>query len=140
MELAVGEKVSLIIEKKTTLGFVVRINEEYEGLLYHNEIYEVLHEGQTTKGYVKKVRDDGKIDVSLQPQGFRNVIDIHSQALFDKIKSNKGFLPLTDSSSPEDIYSALKMSKKAFKKAAGNLYKLQEIRIEPDGLYLNTAQ
>lgn len=136
MELAIGDKVNLLIEQRTPLGFIVTINNEHEGLLYHNEIYEDLFEGQETVGYVKKIRDDKKIDVSLQPQGFRNVIDSNTEAILDKIKSNKGFLGLDDNSSPEEIYAELKMSKKAFKKALGNLYKQKQIRIETTGIYL----
>lgn len=136
MELAIGDKVNLIIEQRTPLGFIVTINNEYEGLLYHTEIYENLHEGQETVGYVKKIREDEKIDVCLQAQGFRNVIDSNTEAILDKINSNKGFLALHDGSSPEEIYAELKMSKKAFKKAIGNLYKQKQIRIETTGIYL----
>lgn len=136
MELIVGDKVNLIVEEKTTLGFIVKINDVYEGLLYHNEIYEPLHIGQEIVGYVKKIREDEKIDVSLQAQGFRNVIDNNTEAVLDKIKNTKTAFKLHDGSSPEDIYAELKMSKKAFKKALGNLYKQKLIRIEADGIYL----
>ena len=125
-----------MIGRSTEIGFHVLINGTEEGLLYHNEIYETLEEGQRTKGYIKKIRDDGKIDVSLKPQGFRNVIDINTATILEKLKATNGILKLNDKSTPEEIYRELKMSKKAFKSAAGHLYKLKKIRIEDDGIHL----
>ncbi len=131
-----GDKVDLIIGKESPLGFSVLINEEYEGLLYRNEIFQDLEEGQRVKGYIKKLREDDKIDVSLSPQGFKNIIDDISNRLLLVLESNKGVLQLTDKSSPEDIKTQLQISKKNFKKAIGNLYKQKKIRIAEDGIYL----
>ncbi|MDB5229062.1 MAG: uncharacterized protein JWN78_3255 [Bacteroidota bacterium] len=131
-----GDKVELIVGYPTDIGIQVLVNGKDEGMLYHNEVYEPLEEGQRITGYVKKIRDDGKIDVSLYPQGFRNVIDINTNIILDKLKTNNGALKLNDKSTPEEIHHELKMSKKAFKNAVGTLYKLKRIRIEDDGIYL----
>ncbi|WP_024740657.1 hypothetical protein [Tenacibaculum maritimum] len=130
-----GDKVDLIIGQKTMLGYTVLINEEFEGLLYKNEIFSEVEEGMKIKGYVKKVREDEKIDVSLRPQGFKSVIDTDVEVVLNKLKE-KGFLLLTDKSSPESIKFHLQMSKKAFKRAIGNLYKNKKIVISSDRISL----
>lgn len=135
MELQEGDKVALIIGVQTDLGYTVLINEEYEGLLYANEVFSDLEEGMKTEGYIKKIREDEKIDVSLRPQGFRNVIDNDVDKIVLKLKE-KGFLLLTDKSSPESIKFHLQMSKKAFKKAIGNLYKQKRILLKEDRIEL----
>lgn len=137
MDFKIGEKVQLIIGHPSNIGFSVFINEEQiDGLIYHNEIFEPLEVGQKKDGYIKKIREDGKIDVSLQPIGFENVIDRNANIIMEKLKHNKGVLKLTDKSEPTQIMHELKLSKKAFKSAIGHLYKLQKIRIEDDGVYL----
>ncbi len=136
MDLEVGDKVSLIIGVETHLGYTVLIDEEFEGLLYRNEIFQELRENQRIAGYIKNIREDGKIDVSLQPQGFRNVITLDTEKVVEAIYDNDGFLPLTDKSSPEEIKRELLMSKKAFKRAVGNLYKEKVIVITETGLEL----
>ena len=131
MDLEVGDKVSLIIEAETHLGFSVLI-----GLLYRNEVFQELRENQRIAGYIKNIREDGKIDVSLQPQGFRNAISLDTEKVVEAIYDHDGFLPLTDKSSPEEIKRELLMSKKAFKRAVGTLYKEKTILIKEDGLEL----
>lgn len=135
MNLKEGDKVDLIVGLQTALGYTVLINEQYEGLLYASEIFSDLEEGMHTKGYVKKIREDKKIDVSLRPQGFKNVIDKDSETILEKLKERE-FLLLTDKSSPESIKFHLQMSKKAFKKAIGNLYKQKIINLEDDRIKL----
>lgn len=135
MELKEGDKVDLIIGVQTALGYTVLINESYEGLLYNNEVFKDLEEGIRTVGYIKKIREDEKIDVSLRPQGFKNVIDEDVDKVLSKLKE-KGYLLLTDKSSPESIKFHLQMSKKAFKKAVGNLYKSKRIELEKDRIVL----
>ena len=130
-----GDKVEILLKVQTPLGYSVLINETYDGLLYNNEIFNDVEEGFRTVAYVKKVREDGKIDVSLRPQGFRNVIDADTQFILDKLE-DKGFLLLTDKSSPEAIKFRLQMSKKAFKRAVGNLYKQKKIKILEDRIEL----
>ena len=132
-----GEKVQLIIEKETGLGYTVLINEEYEGLLFRSEVFQDLEEEMEVVGYIKKIREDGKIDVSLRPQGFRNVIGSDVEQVLEKLKNSKeGFLLLTDKSSPDSIRFHMKMSKKAFKKAVGNLYRQKLILIKEDRIEL----
>ena len=136
MDLEVGDKVSLIIGSETDLGFNVWIDEDFEGLLYRNEIFQEIRERQRISGFIKNIREDGKIDVSLQPQGFRNVISLDTEKVVEAIYDHDGFLPLTDKSSPEEIKRELLMSKKAFKRAVGTLYKEKTILIKEDGLEL----
>ncbi|MCC6584293.1 MAG: DNA-binding protein [Chitinophagales bacterium] len=137
MEYAIGDKVSLIIGRPTNLGVNVYIgDDQIDGLLYHNEIFQSLELGQVVDGYIKNIREDGKIDVSLQPQGFQNVIDQNLSIILTQLKARQGYLKLTDKSEPELIKEKLNMSKKAFKSAVGQLYKLKKITIEEDGIYL----
>lgn len=137
MDLQIGDQVHLVIETETALGFIVLIEEEFEGLLYRNEIFTEIEEGMEVTGYIKNIREDGKIDVSLRPQGFRNVIDLDVEKILTKLKNSKeGFLLLTDKSSSESIKFHLNMSKKAFKKAIGNLYKQQLIVLKDDRIEL----
>ncbi len=132
-----GEKVQLIIEKETGLGYTVLINEEYEGLLFRSEVFQDLEVDMEVDGYIKQIREDGKIDVSLRPQGFRNVIGSDVEQVLEKLKNSKeGFLLLTDKSSPDSIRFHMKMSKKAFKKAVGNLYRQKLILIKEDRIEL----
>lgn len=91
MELKEGDKVDLVIGVQTALGYTVLINEAYEGLLYNNEVFSDVEEGMRTVGYIKKIREDEKIDVSLRPQGFKNVIDSDIDKILKKLEE-KGFL------------------------------------------------
>lgn len=132
-----GDKVNLIIETETDLGYTVLINEEFDGLLFRNEVFQDLEENMEVTGYIKNIREDGKIDVSLRPQGFRNVIDADVEKVLEKLKNSKeGFILLTDKSSPDSIRFHMKMSKKAFKKAVGNLYRKKVIAIKVDRIEL----
>ena len=130
MDLKEGDEVDLIIGEETNLGYNALINDEFEGLLYHNEIFVNLEWEMKTIGYIKKIRSDGKIDVSLQPQGFLNVIDTHCLQILKKLKKTRT-LDFSDKSRPEDIMDEFQMSKKAFKKALGVLFKDKWIIIEP---------
>ena len=137
MNLKEGDKVSLVIETETGLGYAVLINEEFDGLLFRSEVFQALEENMEVTGYVKNIREDGKIDVSLRPQGFRNVIDSDVDKVLTRLKDSKeGFILITDKSSPDSIRFHMKMSKKAFKKAVGNLYKQKLIVIEEDRIVL----
>ena len=135
MEFKEGDKVELIIGVQTALGYTVLIEETYEGLLYSNEVFTELEEGMRVDGYIKKIREDEKIDVSLRPQGFRNVIDKDADKVLQKL-NEKGFLLLTDKSSPESIKFHLQLSKKAFKRAIGTLYKQKKILLKSDRIEL----
>ncbi|WP_233900885.1 DNA-binding protein [Tenacibaculum piscium] len=130
-----GDQINLKIVEQTPLGYNVLIDDEFDGLLFNSEVYQDIEEGMETYGYVKKIRDDGKIDVSLRPQGFRNVIDSDADVIMRKL-DEKGFLMLTDKSSPESIKFRLQMSKKAFKRAIGGLYKDKKIELKEDRIEL----
>ncbi len=132
----VGDKVSLIIGHESPLGFSVLIDESVEGLLYKNEVFQELREGQSLDGFVKKIREDGKIDVALQPQNFKKAIDGLTAAILKKLELNDGIINLTDKSTPEDIKSQLQMSKKNFKKAIGILYKERKITLTKEAIVL----
>jgi predicted RNA-binding protein (virulence factor B family) len=134
-----GDKVDLIIGGRTDLGYKAIIDHKHMGMLYNNEIFRHIQIGQQTIGYVKQVRPDDKIDLSLQPLGY-GAIDEMAQKILNNLNSNNGFLPLTDHSSPEEISAQLGISKKAFKKAIGALYRQRLITIEEDGLRLMPAK
>jgi predicted RNA-binding protein (virulence factor B family) len=104
--------------------------------LYKNQIFSVIEPGDEVVGYIKTLREDGKIDVSLQRQGVAN-IEPSAELVLDRLKKNNGFLSLTDNSSPEDIMEELQMSKKTFKKAVGALYKQKLITLQDNGISLS---
>jgi predicted RNA-binding protein (virulence factor B family) len=131
------DKVEVLIYKKTDLGYKVIVNQMFDGMIFANEIFQDLQTGQKHKAYIKKIREDGKIDLTLYKTGYNQVVDF-SAVLLDAIKNAKGYLALHDKSSAEEIYQVFGVSKKVFKKAVGDLYKKQLIRIESDGLYLLT--
>jgi hypothetical protein len=137
MDLQIGDEVHLIIETETPLGYTVLIEDEFEGLLYRNEVFTDLEENMEVTGYIKNIREDGKIDVSLRPQGFLNVIDADARKVLDKLKeSPQGYILVTDKSAPDSIRFHLNMSKKSYKKALGNLYKQKLILITKDRIEL----
>ncbi|MFK7952807.1 MAG: S1 RNA-binding domain-containing protein [Ekhidna sp.] len=133
IELEVGEEVDLLIADETDLGVNVVINNEYRGLIYENDIFHDLLEGDKTVGYIKEVRPDNKIDVSLRKEGLEN-LELGARQIMGELRSNEGFLPLHDKSSPEEIQSTLQMSKKNFKRSIGILYKKKLITIESEGI------
>ena len=135
MELDIGDKVELIIGRETDLGFNVLINDSFEGLLYENEIFEPLCRNMKKEGYIKKIREDGKYDISLKPQGFLNVINFNCAIILKKLEPS-GELHLSDKSNPDDIMQQVQLSKKAFKKALGVLYKRKKIMIESNKIVL----
>ncbi|MDC0959959.1 DNA-binding protein [Flavobacteriaceae bacterium] len=135
MEYEIGDRVQLTIQRATDLGYVVMIDDEFEGLLFRNEVFQPLTRYAEVRGYIKNIREDGKIDVSLRPQGFLNVIDVDCDSIMEVLKE-RGSIMLTDKSSPESIKRELKMSKKAFKKAVGFLYKRKLIVLLDDRIEL----
>lgn len=131
-----SDKVSLTVFNRSELGFDVIINEKHLGLLFGNEVFTPVSIGDKFDGYIKLIREDGKIDVSLQPPQVEHV-ENSVKVVLDVLKSNGGTLDITDKSPPEVIYSKFGMSKKVFKRAVGNLYKERKITIEPGKLTLN---
>ena len=132
----VGEEVDLLVSHITELGINVIINGKHKGLIYKDEVYDdAIRTGDKTRGFIKTIRPDNKIDVALQKQGYES-IEPSAQIILDELKASRGFLRLHDNSHPEDIRTVLKMSKKTFKKAIGLLFKQQLIDIKDDGIYL----
>ena len=130
-----GDEVNLVIWNRTDLGVKVIINAVHQGLLYQNEIFKDLRKGDKVSGYVKMIREGNKIDVALQKDGVE-AMDENATKLLEKLKNNRGFLPLNDKSDPEEIKEEMEMSKKAFKRALGNLYRKKLVRIEEIGVFL----
>ncbi|HEY0897692.1 MAG TPA: S1-like domain-containing RNA-binding protein [Sphingobacteriaceae bacterium] len=124
----VGDEVDLLICDSSDLGYSAIINQKYMGLLYRNEVFDNLRIGEKRKGYIKKIREENKIDLSLQPQGYGHVLET-KDVLLQKLKDNDGVLDLGDKSSPEEITRRLHISKKVFKKTIGSLYKERLIEI-----------
>ena len=135
IELRDGDIVDLLIYSETNLGFNAIINNRYSGLIYKNEIYETIRVGDKIKGFVKHVREDNKIDLSLQKSGYELVDDVKWRIL-NMMKQNDGFLSINDNSSPEEIKAKLQISKKAFKKAVGALYKERLVKLTDKGVEL----
>jgi len=130
-----GDHVDLIVMNESELGWNVIINKKYIGLIYASDVFKKLYPLSEESGYIKIIREDGKIDVTLQPQGFENV-DEFKQKIIDKLNDNYGLLYLSDKSSPEEIKDELQMSKKNFKKAIGSLYKEKVIELMEDRIKL----
>jgi len=131
-----NEKVHLLVLHKTDLGFSVIINNAHKGLVFKNEIFKKLNIGDKLNGFVKKIHEDNKIDISIQPIGYTNFIDKNTELVYNALLKNNGFLAVTDKSSPDEISQQFGMSKKAFKKSLGALYKQRKIKLLPDGIEL----
>ena len=129
------QKVELLIIGKTDLGFKAIINGKHLGILYQNEVFQDLRYADQVPGYIKKIREDGKIDLILQPFGSKGADDLGAKILA-KLGEKEGFLPLTEKTSPEVIYNLFGVSKKKYKMALGGIYKRKLITIEPDGIKL----
>ena len=127
-----GDEVDMIVMQKTDVGYNVIVNEAHRGLVYDNEIFSPLRVGQRGRGYIKKVREDNKLDISLQPTGYSQSNDKNVTKLVEYMQANEGVIQLTDKSAPELIYETLGISKKSFKKAVGALYKQRMIQLEKD--------
>lgn len=133
--LEIGNEVDLIVMHSSELGRNVIINNKYHGLIFNSDVNQALKVGQSLTGFVKKVRQDGKIDVILQQEGISS-IEPNAQKVIDILAKNDGFLALNDKSDPELISKKISMSKKSFKKAIGNLYKSRKITISAEGIKL----
>ncbi len=131
----VGQKVSLIIADKSDLGVKAIINNSHWGMLYENELFQPVRKGQKLDGYIKQIREDHKIDLSLHQPGYGKVVSL-TDSIIAKLKANNGVLMLSDKSPPEAIYATFGVSKKVFKQAIGALYKQQLIIIDKSGIKL----
>ncbi|MAU15766.1 MAG: GntR family transcriptional regulator [Muricauda sp.] len=130
-----NDQVNLLVYRKTPLGWEVIVDDMHKGLIFDSDIFKPISVGDTLKGYVKNIRDDKKLDISLQPIGAK-MLEPTAKMIFDKLEENNGFLPLHDKSSPEEIKKVLHLSKKAFKKGVGILYRQRKINIQDDGIRL----
>lgn len=135
VEFSAGDKVDILVYKFTDLGATVIIDEKYFGLVYENDIYKEITVGDQLEGYIKKIREDNKIDLSLRKIGYGRIEDAKEKIL-SRLKAKGGFLPLNDDSSPEKIKKVLEISKGSFKKAIGGLYKEKIIDITSKGIKL----
>lgn len=136
---AEGDKVELMVYARTDLGAKVIINNAFSGLIFHTELVVKPKCGERLQGYVKKIRDDGKVDVTLRIGGAQEAFNDRA-IILAALAAHSGALPLTDKSSPDAIAGLLRMSKKSFKKAVGGLYKEGLISILPDGISLRAVQ
>jgi len=132
----VGQEVDLRVYAKTDLGYKAIINGEYSGVLFANEVFQDLQSGEQTKGYITKLRSDGKVDLSLYQAGKANITDLETR-IHEELVARGGYWELCDSSPAEVIYQDLGVSKKAFKKATGALFRKRLITIAKDGIRIS---
>ncbi|GAB7221295.1 MULTISPECIES: S1 RNA-binding domain-containing protein [Vibrio] len=131
----VNEEVNLIIAERSQLGYKAIVNGEHWGMIFPSDVFGKLFIGKKLKGYIKQIREDGKIDLALQKVGVAKMDDLSSK-IVELLEKKGGFLPLNDKSSPEAIFDAFRTSKGTFKKTIGGLYKAGKIVIEKDGIRL----
>ncbi|MCF6365502.1 MAG: S1-like domain-containing RNA-binding protein [Bacteroidales bacterium] len=132
----INDEVNILIQRKTEIGYTAIIENKFAGLLYKNEVFRDIEIGNKLKAFVKKIREDEKIDLALQKSGYEQIDEI-SRNILQIIKDNDGFVGVTDKSSPGLIKALFNISKKSFKKAVGSLYKQRIIIIESDGIQIN---
>ncbi|SEQ88793.1 CvfB family protein [Pedobacter rhizosphaerae] len=130
-----GDEVSLLISEETDLGYNAIINNRNIGLLYFNEVFVDVKPGDRRKGWIKKIRVEGKIDLTLQPSGYGHILD-SKEVVLKELKKSGGIVELGDKSTPEDIYQRFQISKSAFKKTIGSLYKERLITISDEEIRL----
>jgi predicted RNA-binding protein (virulence factor B family) len=130
-----GQKVPLLISARTEMGFLADIDATHKGILYKNEVFQPLKIGQTIDGFIKKIREDGKIDLCLQKPGYKS-IDVVARKIMDQLEQQGGFIEITDDSSPKRIADIFGVSKKSFKKGVGTLYKKRLVDLEEKGIRL----
>jgi predicted RNA-binding protein (virulence factor B family) len=133
-----NQEVEILVYERSDLGYNVIINHLYRGLIYENEIFQRISWGDTLKAYVKKIREDGKVDVSLQKTGYLNTVEPDAEKILTVLRNAGGILPYGDKSDPIDIQEVFGLSKKAFKRAVGNLYKQQFIDLAENEIRLRS--
>lgn len=129
-----GDRVSLMVFARSELGLSVIVNDKHQGLVHASEVFKPVSIGDRITGYVKQVRPDNKLDITLQAIGYRSYNDPNTALLAKRLQANGGFLPFTDKSTPEEIYAEFGISKKMFKQALGALYRERKVRLEEDGI------
>jgi len=131
----IEQEVDLLVCKETSLGYKAIVNGSHWGLIYKNEIFTPLRIGQSLKGFIKSIREDEKIDISLQKAGFEKIADV-SERIMDCLRKAGGFIEVTDKSSPEAIQGLFGISKKTYKSAIGTLYRRRLVELEDKGIRL----
>ena len=126
------QEVDILIFAKTPMGFKVIVNNTYEGMIFHNEIFETVHSGQHKKAYIKNIRSDGKVDLSLQPIGAKNS-DHATEKIVDLLNQYDGFIPYNYKSDADRIKTVFGLSKKAYKKALTALINAKKIEVTEEG-------
>lgn len=137
-ELNTGEEVDVLLYDETELGWKAIVDGRYAGLLFHNKISKPVKRGEWTRAFVENIREDGKIDLSLNKQGYERISE-EADKLMQLLKENNGSLPIHDKSAPEDVRKIAGMSKKTFKMAIGQLYKKRLIELSGEGISLKEA-
>ena len=135
LEVEQGEEVDLLVYNKTDLGFTCIINGIHKGLIYHNDLFTDLEVGDSVKGYIKLIRENNLIDLSLQNLGFKHVLS-STDLILEYLRANEGFMNLTDKTSPDIIERKFNMSKATFKKSIGVLYRQRKVTLHDDGVRL----
>ncbi|MEA3290041.1 MAG: S1-like domain-containing RNA-binding protein [Campylobacterota bacterium] len=131
-----NDPVDILIFAKTPLGYKVIVNNIYEGLIYQNEIFTDIAVGQKREAYIKEIRADGKIDISLQPIGKKKAEDINTTKIITLLKSNDGILPYNYKTDPETVKEVFGLSKKAYKRAITSLLESKSIELNENGMSL----
>ena len=134
ISLSPNDEVDLLVSRQSELGWDVIINNKYQGLVFKSEVFQPMQVGASLKGYVKKIREDNKIDIVLKPIGHLG-LEPAAKQIFEQLESSGGYISLHDKSAPEEIQEMFQMSKKTFKKAIGTLYRNRKIEIKNDGIY-----
>lgn len=134
-----GKPVTLLITAETPLGYNAIVDNAYEGLLYRSDLAMPLGKGERIDGYVRTVREDGKIDLSLDMAGHQR-IGVYAETVLSALQASGGRMPFHDNSSPEEIRAAFGMSKKAFKQAIGALFKERKIVITAHGIRIASVE
>lgn len=129
------QEVDILVASESPIGYRVIINSRHWGMIYRNQLFRKVEIGQKMKGYIRRITEDNRIDVSLQQEGYAQVKD-SAVVLSDLLKANDGFLPLNDASSPEEVTRITHMSKKVFKRSVGMLLKRGEIEMTDKGIKL----
>ena len=130
------QEVDLLVASESPIGYRVIINNRHWGMLYRNQLFRPIAVGDRTKGYVRKLTADNRIDVSLQQEGFAQVKD-SAEGLLQLVRDNGGFLPLNDDSAPEEVNRLTQTSKKVFKRSLGMLLKRGAVTVDEQGIKIN---
>ncbi len=130
------QEVDLLVASESPIGYRVIINNRHWGMLYRNQLFRPIAVGDRTKGYVRKLTEDNRIDVSLQQEGFAQVKD-SAEVLLQLVRDNGGFLPLNDDSAPDEVNRLTQTSKKVFKRSLGMLLKRGAVTVDEQGIKIN---